>query len=88
MVLTGATMSRPSESGHWYDRDGSPRYEVKAKDGSMRPATLRDARKFGWFPGVTSIIRCAAAPTWDQAAAGHAAMLARVSAPSGSTNAE
>ncbi len=55
-------MTRASESGHWYDRDGTPRYEVMAKDGTMRPATLRDARKFGWFPGVTSIIKCAAAP--------------------------
>lgn len=55
-------MTRPSESGHWYDRDGTPRYEVVAKDGTMRAATLRDARKFGWYPGVTSIIKCAAAP--------------------------
>ena len=53
---------RASEGQHWYDRDGSPRYEVASKDGSMRPATLRDARKFGWYPGVTSIIKCAAAP--------------------------
>jgi hypothetical protein len=68
MVLTGPT-TRASEGGHWYDRDGTPRYEVPAKDGSMRPATLRDARKFGWYPGVTSIIKCAAAPgleTWKQ----------------------
>jgi hypothetical protein len=44
-------------------------YEVRAKDGTMRPATLRDARKFGWYPGVTSIIKCAAAPgleRWKQ----------------------
>lgn len=61
MVLTGPT-TRPAESGHWYDRDATPRYEVRAKDGSMRAATLRDARKFGWYPGVTSIIKCAAAP--------------------------
>src|SRR5688572_4919226 len=53
---------RASEGGHWYDRDGTPRYEVPAKDGSMRAATLRDARKFGWYPGLTSIIKCAAAP--------------------------
>lgn len=60
---------RASEGGHWYGRDGTPRYEVPAKDGSMRPATLRDARKFGWYPGVTSIIKCAAAPgleRWKQ----------------------
>lgn len=63
-------MARASEGGHWYDRDGTPRYEVRAKDGTMRPATLRDARKFGWYPGVTSIIKCAAVPgleTWKQA---------------------
>lgn len=53
---------RASEGQHWYDRDGTPRYEVMAKDGTMRAATLRDARKFGWYPGVTSIIKCAAAP--------------------------
>lgn len=65
MLLTGPTTSnspRASEGGHWYDRDGTPRYEVRAKNGQMRPATLRDARKFGWYPGCTSIIRCAAAP--------------------------
>lgn len=57
------------ESTHFYDRDGTPRYEVAAKDGTMRAATLRDARKFGWYPGVTSIIKCAAAPgleRWKQ----------------------
>lgn len=63
---TGARMSvnapRASEGGHWYDRDGTPRYEVIGANGKSRPATLRDARKFGWYPGVTSIIRCAAAP--------------------------
>jgi hypothetical protein len=62
-------MTRASESGHWYARDGSPMYEVPAKDGSMRPCTLRDARKLGLYPGVTTIIRCAAAPgleRWKQ----------------------
>lgn len=35
----------------------------------MRAATLRDARKMGLYPGVTTIIRCAAAPgleRWKQ----------------------
>lgn len=69
MVLSGPT-TRASEGQHWYDRDGTPRYEVLRADGKgMRPATLRDARKHGWYPGVTSIIKCAAAPgleRWKQ----------------------
>lgn len=55
-------MTRASESGHWYGRDGSPQYVVIGANGKKRPATLRDARQNGWFPGVTSIIKCAAAP--------------------------
>lgn len=56
-------MIHASESQHWYKRDGSPCYEVmSAKPGVMRPATLRDARKLGLVPSVTSIIKCAAAP--------------------------
>lgn len=57
-----SNIPRASEGGHWYDRDGTPRYEVNDAKGNPRPATLRDARKFGWYPGVTSIIRCGAAP--------------------------
>lgn len=63
-------MIRASESGHWYARDGTPVYEVpRAKGDGMRAATLADARKLGLFPGVTSIIKCAAAPgleRWKQ----------------------
>jgi hypothetical protein len=59
----------PSEQLHWYDREGRPAYTVKAKDGSDRPTTLRDARKMNLVPSVTAIIRCAAAPgleIWKQ----------------------
>lgn len=69
MVLTGQTTPRASEGGHWYHRDGTPCYEVPAKDGSPRACTLRDARKMGLYPGITTIIRCAAAPgleIWKQ----------------------
>ena len=55
-------MTHASESQHWYTREGEPCYTVKAKDGSDRPATLRDARKLNLVPSVTSIIRCAASP--------------------------
>lgn len=70
MSRSDAGFVRAAESTHWYDRDGAPRYEVLRADGKgMRPATLRDARKHGWYPGVTSIIKCAAAPgleRWKQ----------------------
>lgn len=58
------------ENTHWYAADGTPVYEVPRADGSgMRPATLADARKLSLYPGVTSIIKCAAAPgleNWKQ----------------------
>lgn len=50
------------ESGHWYDREGNPRYTIIGKNGKERPTTLRDAKKEKLLPSVTSIIRCAAAP--------------------------
>lgn len=62
-------MAHVAESLHWYTRDGGTAYTVKAKDGSDRPATLRDARKLNLVPSVTSIIKCAAAPgleAWKQ----------------------
>jgi len=39
---------------HWYDKDGTPRYEIEGKNG-MRQTTLRDARKYGWVPSVSTI---------------------------------
>ena len=62
-------IARTTESGHWYGLDGSPRYTVKAKDGSMRPTTLRDARKNQLVPSVTTVMKVAAAPgleVWKQ----------------------
>lgn len=55
-------VSRPSESQHWYERDGSPKYSVIGKNGSERATTLRDARTLGLIPSVTTIIKCAASP--------------------------
>ena len=51
-----------SESSHWYDQDGNPAYEVPAKDGSMRPTTLRDARKLSLSPSVTTILSVLSKP--------------------------
>jgi hypothetical protein len=51
-----------SEAQHWYRRDGSPCYEVEAKKGGMRAATLADARKLDLLPSVTLILNVAAKP--------------------------
>ena len=51
-----------SEQGHWYSKDGSPAYTIIGKNGSERPTTLRDARKEGLVPSVTTIIQAAAKP--------------------------
>lgn len=54
-----------AENTHWYTPDGQPCYEVASAKGSMRPTTLRDARKLGLVPSVTGIIKCAAAPALE-----------------------
>lgn len=53
---------RASESQHWYTKAGAPAYSVEAKNGNQRPTTLRDAKKLGLIPSVTTIIKCAASP--------------------------
>jgi hypothetical protein len=58
-------IARSAESVHWYGQDGSPAYTVKAKDGSDRPTTLRDARKLNLVPSVSTIMRVAAKPGLD-----------------------
>ena len=58
-------IARAAESVHWYGQDGSPQYTVKAKDGSDRPTTLRDARKMNLLPSVTTILKVAAKPGLD-----------------------
>jgi len=56
------------ESGHWYTKDGSPAYTTVGKTGE-RPTTLRDARKLGLLPSVTTIngmLSKAGLDTWKQ----------------------
>ena len=43
------------ESGHWYDREGNPRYTIIGANGKERPTTLRDGRKLNLFPSYTKI---------------------------------
>lgn len=59
-------IARSAESVHWYRQDGGPQYTVKAKDGSDRPTTLRDARKMSLVPSVTTILKVAAKPGLEQ----------------------
>ena len=58
-------IARSAESVHWYGQDGAPAYTVKAKDGSDRPTTLRDARKLNLVPSVTTVMKVAAKPGLD-----------------------
>jgi len=57
-----------AESGHWYTKQGTPAYTTIGKTGE-RPTTLRDARKEGLLPSVTTIINImskAGLDTWKQ----------------------
>lgn len=47
---------------HWYSRDGSPRF-VKPNG---KPVTLREARKEGLLPSVTTVIQILAQPGIDK----------------------
>ena len=51
---------------HWYDREGNPQHYVPSKNGKLRASTLRDARKNGWMPSVTSVLDILAKPGLDQ----------------------
>lgn len=57
-----------AESLHWYSQDGEPRYQVPYADPSkgMRNTTLRDAKKEGFVPSVTSILNIPAKPGLDR----------------------
>lgn len=50
------------DGGHWYLQDGSPYYEVRARNGLPRAVTLRDARKVNAVPSVTTVLQIIAKP--------------------------
>lgn len=50
-----------SQAGHYYSREGEPRYEITGANGKIRPTTLRDAKKHGYLPSVTTICKVVAA---------------------------
>lgn len=55
-----------SQSGHWYQDDGRPAYEITGANGKVRPVTLRDARKLNLYPSVTTVMQCAAKPQLER----------------------
>jgi hypothetical protein len=55
-----------SDSTHWYQKDGSPCYQIIGKNGKLRNVTVRDGREFGLVPSVTTIIGQLAKPGLDR----------------------
>ena len=43
-------------SQHWYDKEGNPAYTIIGVNGKERATTLRDAKKHGYVPSVTTIL--------------------------------
>tara|TARA_B100000963_G_scaffold25799_1_gene19334 strand:+ start:7761 stop:8573 length:813 start_codon:yes stop_codon:yes gene_type:complete len=54
-----------SEAGHWYDREGLPAYTIVGANGKERNTTLRDAKKEGLVPSVTTILNLVAKPSLE-----------------------
>ena len=47
---------RTADSSHWYEANGTPAYTRTTAKGDERPTTLRDARKEGLLPSVTTVL--------------------------------
>ncbi len=50
---------------HWYSKDCKAQHFVEGKNGKLRATTLKDARKHGWMPSVTSVLDILAKPGLD-----------------------
>lgn len=62
MPLMPASTSFATESGHWYTAAGAPAYTIIGSNGKERATTVRDARKLGLLPSVTTICNLEAKP--------------------------
>lgn len=52
------TVPKVQQSGHFYDADtGESRHTIIGANGNSRTTTLRDAKKHGWLPSVTTILQ-------------------------------
>ncbi len=54
------------EGGHWYDREGTPRYTITGKNGKERNTTLRDARTQHLVPSVTEVLKLLPKPALER----------------------
>ena len=52
--------------GHWYDEQGNLRTHVQGSNGKLVEPDIRHARKMQLVPGITTIIKCAAAEALTQ----------------------
>ena len=54
---------------HWYDSQGNPCFTIIGANGKERATKVTDARKFNWFPSVTTVISLLDRPaltTWHK----------------------
>ena len=67
---------------HYYTQEGDPRHFIPKKDGTGdRPTTIKDARKEGLLPSVTTIIKVMNKPALDQWRMGEVAKAALAYTP-------
>lgn len=62
ILPVGAPAKQQLEGGHWYDRSGRPCYEQRTQKGGLRATDLRDGRKLGLVPSVTTVLSVIAKP--------------------------
>ncbi len=56
--MTTAARVQRSNGARFYSRDGQAQYEViGSSTGRPRPVTIADARRNGWFPSVTTVLK-------------------------------
>lgn len=66
MAVMATSNEFATESGHWYTSSGAPAYTIIGANGKERATTVRDARKLGLIPSVTTICNLEAKPQLTQ----------------------
>jgi hypothetical protein len=57
-----STLIKREQAAHWYKPDGTACHTIIGKNGKERNTDLRDARKLGLYPSVTTILKVMAKP--------------------------